>query len=412
MLCAVTERLARELAHPTVDAPRWTASEWQVARAVAVMHGVSPVLAKVLRWDGPEHWRRFLDHERAETAARHQRIEQLLQMLDEVACARGIALMALKGAELHRRGICLPGDRPMSDVDLLVRSPERQAAREMLQAIGYQRSYVTAKHEVFVPTQAGSKSDFGEDHDRAIKIELHDHIAEVLPHYESDITGAVASGRWLPGVRGYSSDAALMAHLLLHAAGNMSARALRLMHLYDMALLSRRMTAADWHRVLTGMDPQGCSWWAVPVLGLARQYFDMDIPASPLHAATMELPRMLRWRAKSARLCDVSISRLWVSRAPGLPWSRSMQELARYLWRRLHPDRAFREVLQVIAQQTPWIGNSPWFRSSRVLRAVRLLLSRVPSPSTIHMLRRSAEYRQQRLDGLPGMPATHQAVCR
>lgn len=35
-----TERLANELAEPTDTAPDWSGFEWNIARAVAAMHGV------------------------------------------------------------------------------------------------------------------------------------------------------------------------------------------------------------------------------------------------------------------------------------------------------------------------------------------------------------------------------------
>jgi len=41
-----------------------------------------------------------------------------------------------------------------------------------------------------------------------------------------------------------------MRHLLLHAAGNIRARALRQMQLHDIALLAPRMKASDWSELL------------------------------------------------------------------------------------------------------------------------------------------------------------------
>ena len=72
----ITERLAGELASPRDDAPGWTAFEWQLARAVAALHGVSPLLASRLKWDGPPGWKAFLQAQRAHVAARQQYIEE------------------------------------------------------------------------------------------------------------------------------------------------------------------------------------------------------------------------------------------------------------------------------------------------------------------------------------------------
>src|SRR5438105_206113 len=114
-----TETLARELAGPTDRAPDWSDFEWLVVRAVAAMHGVSPLLSGVLRWRGPAGWNEFLRDQRAHTSARHPRIMELLRLIDARARDDGIAVVALKGAELHACGLYVPGERPMADVDLL-----------------------------------------------------------------------------------------------------------------------------------------------------------------------------------------------------------------------------------------------------------------------------------------------------
>ena len=59
-LKATTDRLAAELAEPAHSAPGWNDFEWRAAMAVAVMHGVSALLAGRLRWVGPPHWQAFL----------------------------------------------------------------------------------------------------------------------------------------------------------------------------------------------------------------------------------------------------------------------------------------------------------------------------------------------------------------
>src|SRR5688500_5573402 len=76
-LLETTEVLATELAAPTDTTPDWTDFEWCIARAVAAMHGVSPLLSGTLRWRGPESWERFLKEQREHTFQRHQRIERL-----------------------------------------------------------------------------------------------------------------------------------------------------------------------------------------------------------------------------------------------------------------------------------------------------------------------------------------------
>src|ERR1700760_4388438 len=94
----ITDALACELARPTHVEPEWSDFEWRIARAVAAMHGVSPLLSRVLRWRGPAGWRRFLEEQRIHTANRHGRIAKLLQCIDWRMRESGLATVALKGA--------------------------------------------------------------------------------------------------------------------------------------------------------------------------------------------------------------------------------------------------------------------------------------------------------------------------
>jgi len=97
----ITERLAGELAKPTLVAPDWSPVEWQLACAVAAIHCVSPLLAGSLRWEGPALWRNFLAGQKAHVATRHRRIQELLDQIDARSREEGIAIVGLKGAALH-----------------------------------------------------------------------------------------------------------------------------------------------------------------------------------------------------------------------------------------------------------------------------------------------------------------------
>src|SRR5258708_39953910 len=93
----ITEVLAQELACPTQVAPDWSEFEWIMARAVAAMHGVSPLLSRALRWQGPAGWTGFLEQQRAHTAKRNVRIDDLLLRLDQRTREAGISAVALLG---------------------------------------------------------------------------------------------------------------------------------------------------------------------------------------------------------------------------------------------------------------------------------------------------------------------------
>src|ERR1700744_2406375 len=179
-LFEATETLACELGTPTDQSPPWGEFEWCIARAVASMQGGSFLLSADLRWSGPESWRRFLEEQRDHVFARHQKITQLLERIDSYARSESVALVALKGAELHRRSIYRAGERPMADVDLLVRETEVKATTRLLKDCGYTLTFTKRRHHVFESGLMGfpNVACLGEHADSPIKIELHTSIRE------------------------------------------------------------------------------------------------------------------------------------------------------------------------------------------------------------------------------------------
>ena len=75
----------------------------------------------------------------------------------------------------------------------------------------------------------------------------------------SAVLGVLASTGVLP----YPSHAALMRHLLLHTAGNLCTRSVRLIQLIDIARLVPRLSRADWDEALAP-DNNGAAAFDVP----------------------------------------------------------------------------------------------------------------------------------------------------
>src|SRR5258706_10601235 len=217
----VTETLAGELACPTQRAPDWSDFEWNIARAVAAMHGVSPLLSTTLRWQGPAGWTTFLEEQRIHTATRHIRIAELLRHIDERGRATGIAVVALKGAALHAIGLYAVGERPMADIDLLVKPADAGGMALLLESLGFYETCASWKERVFTPIVERAVGTLGENSNNNIKIELHEKICERLPWRITDVTDCVFPTQAHPGVNAYPSPASLMIHLMLHAAGAM-----------------------------------------------------------------------------------------------------------------------------------------------------------------------------------------------
>jgi hypothetical protein len=382
-----TEILAHELAHPTEATPSWSAFEWQVAQAVCAMHGVSAVLSGTLLWQGPAEWTQFLRDQRAQTARRYERISELLIQIDHQARIEDVCLVALKGAELHSLGLYAPGERPMADVDLLVHAKDGARAGRALVSLGFHESLSTARHRVYVRDAHRKPSSLGEHGDNYLKIELHERIAEVLPLRVADITHLIHPSEPHGGLNAYPSKAALMTHLLLHAAGAMTIRNLRLMHLNDLARLSANMTAADWDLVLQLGKAGQDHWWALPPLLQTGRYYTGVIPQRVLVTLSASCPRLLAWISGRRTLSDVSLSHLWIDAFPGIGWSQSPAEILRYAANRLWPDKTLLALRQQLVNTEVSWSDSKWHHSSQVRRLLQWSVSRPPRAETMHTIR-------------------------
>ncbi|MDP9012467.1 MAG: nucleotidyltransferase family protein [Pseudomonadota bacterium] len=380
----ITETLAGELACSSQHAPDWSDFEWMIAKAVAAMHGVSPLLLKTVRWHGPAGWTAFLEEQRTHTTTRHIRIAECLQRIDERGRTAGIPAVALKGAALHAIGLYAIGERPMADLDLLVRPADAERMARLLESLGFHETGASWKERVFTPTVEHAADDLGEHKDNDVKIELHERICEKLPWRITDVTDCVFPAEARPGVNAYPSMASLMIHLLLHAAGAMAFRELRLLHLHDLAQLSSRMTEADWDEVLAQRNHGAGLWWAFPPLNLASRYFPSKIPGRVLAALAGECPFVLRAVSARKTLYEVSFSYPCVDAFPGIEWAQSICELLEYTVSRVRPSAAHVAHRVYTAKSQVWASQSQWAHLSQGRRIVRWVTSRPPRAVTTH----------------------------
>jgi hypothetical protein len=380
----ITETLAAELATPTQRAPDWSDFEWKIARAVAAMHGVSPLLSKTLLWQGPAGWMIFLEEQRIHTATRHRRLAELLQHIDERGRAAGIAAVALKGAALHAIGLYAVGERPMADIDLLVKPADAGRMALLLESLGFYEACASWRERVFTPIVERAVGALGENSNNSIKIELHEKICERLPWRITDVTDCVFPTQAHPGVNAYPSPASLMIHLLLHAAGAMAFQALRLLHLHDLAQLSSRMTEADWDQVLAQRRRSGRLWWAYPPLHLASRYFSSHIPSRVLAALADDCPFVLDRVSRRRTLYEVSYSYPCVDAFPGVEWAQSIREALEYAVSRVRPSAEHVALREHSAKSDAWASQSQWVHLSQGRRIVRWVTSRPPRAVTMH----------------------------
>jgi hypothetical protein len=383
----ITESLALSLSDPGAESPPWSALEWRLAPAVAAMHGVSALLARSLPWQGPPQWTDFLAEQRRHTLLRQQRIDELLATIDERSRTAGICVVALKGAALQMAGIYAAGERPMADIDLLVDPADIEAAVAVLLALSYRDAGTTWKHQGFDPPAAERQASLGEHADNPIKIDLHHRICERLPLTPTDLTDFVYSRHPNPGLSGYPCAAALLAHVLAHAAGNMTARGLRLIQVCDIARLGQRMTHADWEEFLRLHGNGRRLWWAVPPLAIATRYFPGTIPGGVLAELEPACPWLLRRIARRRTLADFSYSHLYIDPIPGIIWSRSLAQALLYVGSRVVPSREQRLQMQIASRTGPWSAEPRWHRQSQMRRIIQWISSRPTRTETLQPVR-------------------------
>jgi hypothetical protein len=385
-LHAATDRLVSELDSPSDCAPDWSEFEWGIARSVSVMHGLSGLLVNRLRWQGPDSWQVFLAGQHQYMRQRDEHARKLLAILDRETRRANIACVPLKGSALLALGLHGKGERPMSDVDVLVAPEHSDSLAAVLRSMGYASKFSMQRHAIFAPKDCKTPQCFGEHPDIPFLIEVHTRIAEKLPVSAVDITRRLWPDSIRAGSNSYRNTAALMSHLLLHAVGNMRANALRHIQLVDIALLARRMNCAQWREVLGCSAPDDRAWWMYPVLRLITCLIPGAVPPDVVADARAMCPALLRARSERQSLHTVSWSNLRIAALPGYEWSRSPIELLRYVRSRVLPQRRqFTELADSVAHH-PHLTRIPWYQQSQATRILRWLTSRPPRVQTMMTL--------------------------
>jgi hypothetical protein len=382
-LRVATEAFAAELNSPSDRAPPWDPFEWTMAMAAAVLHGVSPLLATTLRWQDAPQWQRFLSEQHRHTAARQRRMIDLLNRIDEAARSRDVPFVALKGCALHGLGLYACGQRPMADIDLLVPKQALESLSAVLRTLDFHATASIGRHILFEPRASNASSyacadpPFGEHENAPLKIEVHTHLSERLALAEPDITEQVMARDLAPGLNAYPTRVALMAHLLLHAAGNIVGRALRLIHLHDIALLSAQLSAQEWERLLELRVSGRPIWWAIPALQLLDRYYPGRVPGQVLTALARSCPRALTRLSREQHLSDVSYAAIRRVALPALRWTGSWFERLEYMRSRLIPGTQQRAIYRLVSSE-PWAEANRWNEVGHLHRLLWHALKRPP----------------------------------
>ena len=310
----------------------WGAGAWTEARYAALVHGVAPLLAALL---GPTPaWaaldpalRAYLADQRALNGRRLALMRGDLAAILAAANSAGVAVLPLKGAVLAEHYYPEPALRPMADLDLLVRPAELPRLDAALAGLGYAAAEETPRHRAYhrgAPTVA---SWDGEHPDNPRGVEVHTTVGEQLRAISYEITAALwasAAPTSYGGAPGLApAPAALLHHLLIHTCHNMVNRRLRLVQLYDLALVAPRLGPADWDALACAATRAGEARLLYAPLALAERVFGPLAPQGAREALARGTPPALR--ALVARVAPSELSlcdRREVSPAFRLAWYR------------------------------------------------------------------------------------------
>lgn len=271
------------------QAAGWDAGDWECARWVAQVHGIGPLLhqatlAQPARAALHPLLGEYLAAQHRRSAAR---VGLLLGELAEIlsACAAaGIAVMPLKGSLLATGYYAEPGLRSMNDLDLLVRPEDDARALELLGRLRYAPIGRSWKHMMLArPEGSGPVVAYdGEHPDNPRSLDLHTSLGERFWGIGYDLTGeawqAARPGTLLGCAALIMPPELLLEHLLIHAASDMIARRVRLLHLHDIALVARRLDQTGWAALIAAARLRREERFIYPALDLAQRYFAIAPP--------------------------------------------------------------------------------------------------------------------------------------
>lgn len=310
----------------------WGPPEWAAARYAALVHGIAPLLAA--RLAGGPAWpalhpalQAYLADQRARNGERLALMRAELAAILAAAAAAGLEALPLKGAVLVEHYYAEPALRPMADLDLLVRPAQLARLDRLMAGLGMRVVEETPRHRAYQRGEAHVASWDGEHPANPRGVEVHTAVGERMRAISYDITATMwagaTAGRYAgaPGLT--PRPAALLHHLLIHTCHNMVNRRLRLIQLYDLALVAPHLGEADWRALAEAATRAGEARLLYAPLALAERAFGPLAPQAAREALAQGAPPALRrlvarLPASAFSLCD----RSEVSPAFRMAWYR------------------------------------------------------------------------------------------
>jgi len=343
---------------------------WQAVLALALRHGVAPLLHRRLQTEGmlaavpPEVAGRLTNARRATAIDNLGAYGEFRRVAQALHAAR-IPLLALKGlhlAELVYRDI---GLRPMSDLDVLVPRDRLRRALAALRDRGYRYNETLAAS---AQAMSGVNEITLRRPESGVNVDLHWGLNEIRGIGADSMQEIWRCAR--PARLGGSEALVmppelLLAHVCAHAAC-VSYFVSDVRVFCDVAEIVRVHPALDWNEVAAHTARHGWTRGVGAALRLARDHLGVPVPAQVLGALGADA-------LDPAMLADAIAQMI---AAPGLPEglatapnllalssNASLVEKAALLWRRLFPPRAELALLYGLPANAPRL---PFYYALRV----------------------------------------------
>jgi hypothetical protein len=281
----------------------WGPSEWSEARRAALVHGVAPLLAA--RLEGSVAWaalapelQAYCVEQRGLNCRRVALMRADLAAILRAAAQEGVAALPLKGAALVERYYAEPGLRPMADIDVLVRPADLPRLDRALAGLGFQALEETARHRAYGRGAPVVVAWEHEHPDNPRGVEVHTSVGEQLRAMSYDITDSLWAGAapttfgGAPGL--LPAPAGLLHHLLIHTCHNIFNRRLRLIQLYDIALVAPAVSAAEWLQLSDTATRAGEARLLYAPLALAEGFLGPLAPGEARERLAAATPPALR----------------------------------------------------------------------------------------------------------------------
>ena len=211
---------------------------------------------------------------RTETAREMVRCAEIVRALDALAAA-GIRPLVFKGTALAYTVYDAPVDRPRLDTDLLIDAADRDAARRILEGLGYTAPPYC--DDLFSQFEMATIDAFGLRHviDVHWKISTQTVFADVLSHGEMLHDAVPVQALGVAALAPGAVDALLLScmHPAMHHQN-----AERILWIYDTHLLAARLTGDDFVDFARRARQKRVAAVCAHHLGLAHATFGTPVP--------------------------------------------------------------------------------------------------------------------------------------